>query len=124
MGKKVSRWIADDGTEFNDQVFMIQHELAVLDEKEIDIFLANTEKTPRQQQIYKKILVEWQKHMRSIQMPTPIQSDDTLSDISTHMVDTLLDAPAEEWVPPGGYQLDEEDEEAAIQRSFRQASKI
>ena len=65
MGKVVERWVADDGTEFDNQKDMLIHELTVLDEKEIDVFLSSfVSPTSKRTSEYKKLLIQWQKHIR------------------------------------------------------------
>jgi hypothetical protein len=66
MGKAVERWVADDGTEFDSKKDMLIHELTLLDEKEIDVFLtAFVSPTSKRTTEYKKLLIQWQKHIRA-----------------------------------------------------------
>lgn len=64
MGKQVSKWVADDGQEFDNQKDMLLYEMAVVDAKEIDLFLEAQEVSQRRVTEYKKLLVAWQKHMQ------------------------------------------------------------
>lgn len=69
MGRAVERWVADDGTEFDNKKDMLVHELTVLDEKEIDAFLAHTvSPTSKRVTEYKKMLIQWQKYLRAQEM--------------------------------------------------------
>lgn len=66
MGKAIERWVADDGTEFATKKEMLIHELTMLDEKEIDVFLATAvNANSRRTSEYKKLLIQWQKHLRA-----------------------------------------------------------
>lgn len=64
MGTSVVKWVADDGTAFDTEEEMLVHELALVDSKEIDIFLSMQDVTPRRIAEYKKLLTSWQSHMR------------------------------------------------------------
>lgn len=68
MGKQVVRWMSDDGKEFDSQQDMLLYELGRLDEKEIDLFIdQNYSDASRRKTEYKKLLMKWQGHMRSIE---------------------------------------------------------
>jgi hypothetical protein len=72
MGKAVERWIADDGTEFDNKRDMLLHEMTVLDEKEIDYFVSHVIDTSvKRASEYKKLLITWQKHVRSQELDKP-----------------------------------------------------
>jgi len=82
MGKKVDRWIADDGQEFAEQRDMLLHELSLVDAKEIDLFIRD--KFPRKQAEYKNLLKEWQVYQRTRQleevpMPQPFVSEENVA---------------------------------------------
>lgn len=65
MVRTESRYIASDGTEFKDKREAILHDLAILDEREIDIFLSQSEYTVKRVTEYRKLLYTWQKYVRS-----------------------------------------------------------
>lgn len=122
MGKKVDRWIADDGTEFQDQKSMLLYEMAQVDAKEIEVFLREkfSERGSRRNSEYKKLLIEWQAYMRENSPQMTIQSVTVSEPVS-------FDQEVQEWVPSGGYILDslpELDENEEIERSFKKATKI
>lgn len=72
MGRAVERWIADDGTEFDNKRDMLLHEMTVLDEKEIDYFVNHViETSVKRASEYKKLLITWQKHVRSQELDKP-----------------------------------------------------
>lgn len=64
MGRKAAIWYADDGTPFNDEASMLLHEMAILDAKEIDLFLASSEFSGKRKTEYRKLLINWQQYMR------------------------------------------------------------
>lgn len=88
MGKQTVRWVADDGKEFNSKADMLLYELGLLDEKEIDLFIEKecAEKSRRKAE-YKKLLIKWQGHMRSVEKE-------------------IISTPKEEFDPFGG-EVDE-----------------
>lgn len=72
MGRAVERWIADDGTEFDNKRDMLLHEMTLLDEKEIDYFVTHViETSVKRASEYKKLLITWQKHVRSQELDKP-----------------------------------------------------
>lgn len=99
MGHRIEKWVADDGTEWPTKHEMMKHELLVLDEKLIDIFIDDVLDThPRKKPEYKRILVQWQEYSRrGEQAPTPVQ--EVVVDESQHV--------SEEWKPnPGRFTQD------------------
>lgn len=82
MGASVIKWIADDGTPFDTQKEMIVYELALLDSKDIDLFLEIQKTSPKKFPEYKKLLVAWQTHMRTQSFAEPL---------STGLADPQLD---------------------------------
>lgn len=66
MGRRVDKWIADDGSEHDSQRGMVLHELALVDAREIDAFLRDdTGKLPKRHREYTRLLTEWQEYMRA-----------------------------------------------------------
>lgn len=126
MGRKVEKWVADDGTEFLDERSMRMHELAALDGKLIDVFLEDQEVHSKKRPEYRRILVAWQEFFRGqgfVEQPQAgYDSDHTTKPIE---LDQVLDAEAEEWVPEN-YQLGEDDDREAreIEESFAKAVKL
>lgn len=80
MGRAVEKWIADDGSEFGNKRDMIVHEMTILDEKEIDYFVTSIIQTSvKRTSEYKKLLMSWQKHVRTQQFEEPVQLELPLS---------------------------------------------
>jgi hypothetical protein len=79
MGQAVQRWVADDGTEFDTQKDMIIHEMTILDEKEIDLFLANIETSVKRISEYRKLLITWQKYIRGQSFREPEAAPEQLT---------------------------------------------
>ena len=76
MGRAVERWIADDGTEFDNKRDMLLHEMTLLDEKEIDYFVTHViETSVKRASEYKKLLITWQKHVRSQELDKPTMQE-------------------------------------------------
>ena len=74
MGRAVERWVADDGSEFDSKRDMLVHEMTILDEKEIDYFVTTVIDTSvKRASEYKKLLMAWQKHIRTQQFEEPMQ---------------------------------------------------
>ena len=76
MGHQVSKWIADDGTEFNEKKLMLLHEMALIDGKEIALFLAKQNISSRRMTEYTKLLVSWQKYMREYSVTNVVDEND------------------------------------------------
>lgn len=69
MGQSVTRWVADDGTEFTTYEDMVEHELLMLDRKMIDLFLDHVVKTsPRRRSEYQRLLERWQSFFRKYEL--------------------------------------------------------
>lgn len=115
MGNPVTKWISDDGLSFDDERSMLLHELALVDAKEIDLFVKQYKE--RKQKEYAVVLLDWQRYQRSIQnialAPKPvIDAKDLFSSIPQGKSN----------FKPEDYSL--EDEDLAIEESFRRASPI
>lgn len=114
MGRRTERWIADDGKEFDTKEDMLRHELLLIDEKEIAIFVAD--KPPRRQKEYAKLLLEWQNYRRNQDIPVEVQRNLEMEEFDFADLEQALDV-----LPPQNYKLSEEDE---IEASFARARVI
>lgn len=131
MGKQVSKWLSDDGIEFDTKKEMLLHELSLLDEKEINIFIEDIYDCPsRQKKSYKKSIIAWQKYQRELDMKDVVEevqvnlinegwdviNEDlsaTIKEISEHASPIPLDKLSEE-----------EKELQEIEESFEKAPKV
>lgn len=119
MGRRTERWIADDGKEFNTREDMLRHELLLIDEKEIAIFVAD--KPQRRQKEYAKLLLEWQNYRRN--------QDTSLEDVRSYggakaelaEFDFAALEQALDVLPPRDYAFQDEDD---IEASFARAAVI
>ena len=83
MGKQVTRFVADDGTEFDSKQEMQIYELLSLDEKEIDIFLNSVYKPTKVKHIpIRKALIAWQKFVRAQEYDIESEFDQDIDDMS------------------------------------------
>ena len=83
MGKQVTKFIADDGKEFDSRQEMQVYELLLLDEREIDIFLNNVYKPTKVKYIpIRKALIAWQKFVRSEEFSLASEFDQDVDDMS------------------------------------------
>jgi len=124
MGSPVTKWKAIDGAEFGTQKDMLLHELSLNEATEIDIFLSTQYASSRRKAEYKRVLAQFAEYMRDARY-TDLRQE-TASPLESL---PLTEPPASivEWVPEGGYKLQEGaviDDLAAIERSFRKAQKI
>lgn len=103
MGRRISKWIADDGSEHDTEREMVMHEMEAIDAKEIDAFLRKEDgNLPKRHREYTRVLIEWQKYVRAsdLDAATPMPK---LSP-SAELVDPSLVAPfsgnpTEMWQP-------------------------
>ena len=129
MGSRVTKWMAVDGAEFDTQKDMLLHELGLNEAAEIAVFLDTQYAGSRRKSEYKRVLAQFAEYMRdaryiqenpSIGYVVPLG---TLGDMSAE----LPPAAVVEWVPEGGYMLQEGDvvdDSAEIEKSFRRAQKL
>lgn len=83
MGKQITKFIADDGTEFDSKQEMQVYELLSLDEKEIDIFLHNVLKPTKTKVVpIRKALIAWQKFVRAQEYDIQSEFDEDVDDMS------------------------------------------
>lgn len=143
MGRQVTKWVSEDGQEFVDERSMLLHELELVDAKEIELFI---QKYPEKKgKEYSKVLLDWQKYQRENQplfVPeTPGLTNLVFAGANGFGVEVaegdrryLVDPTAygedifsqvqqgPQISAPRDYALDDED--AAIEESFRRATKI
>jgi hypothetical protein len=112
MGKRIERWVADDGTEFESEAAMLTHEMNLLDYQEIDIFMESYDCAERKRGEYSKAVKAWQAYRNS------------------HMVQQLRTkpkgiarSPVHEVEPPR-VETDEEREARELQSSFAKATPL
>ena len=138
MGKQVKKWIADDETMFDDERSMVLHELKLIDQKEIDLFLINKEVSVKRKAEYTKLLREWQEHKRELQeLPKNIETPVDEIGLQDERLAAFMQQQEElgkEWVPAGGAALvnnvaedvatKEARELEELEESFRKAQKL
>jgi hypothetical protein len=95
MGRRIERWIADDGVEFSTQQEMILHELDLIDAREIELFLDGMDKlAPRRRVEYAKVLVAWQQFKNR-------QATESVVGTDQESIPELPTNEAEEYSDPG-----------------------
>ena len=118
MGRAIQRWVAEDGTEFDDERSMVLYELSILDASEIEIFLKDViEASPRKTIEYRKILKRWQAYLQKQQYP--VSNDDVnakVDNVSTKVdnpddlgtqIDAKIDAELEQMLQPTEEETDD-----------------
>lgn len=126
MGGPVTKWISDDGVPFEDEQSMILHELALIDAKEIELFVQQYKERKRRE--YASVLSDWQKYQRQNQpLGRPVfNPEDRRVQVGAEFTNAFgifnLVAQGPELSEPAGYNLDDED--AAIEESFKRATKL
>lgn len=132
MGSPVTKWKAVDGAEFDTQKDMLLHELSLNEAAEIGVFLNSKYENSRRKAEYKRVLTQFAEYMRDsryvYEAPPRIGMSYVVSlgSIGDEAIE-LPPASVEEWVPEGGYKLQEGavvDDAAEIERSFRKAQKL
>jgi hypothetical protein len=127
MGSPVTKWKAVDGAEFDTQKDMLLHELGLNEAAEIAVFLDTQYAGSRRKSEYKRVLAQFAEYMRDARYiqenPAYVVTAGSLENVNVE----LPPAPVVEWVPEGGYMLQEGgvvDDSAEIEKSFRRAQKL
>lgn len=127
MGSPVTKWKAVDGAEFDTQKDMLLHELGLNEAAEIAVFLDTQYTSSRRKSEYKRVLAQFAEYMRDSRYVEPQQLVGIESIMPQGGPVPTLTAQVVEWVPDGGYMLQEGgvvDDSAEIERSFRRAQKL
>jgi len=132
MGSPVTKWKAVDGAEFDTQKEMLLHELSLNEVAEIDVFLDNKYENSRRKTEYRRVLTQFAEYMRDARYVYEAPPRTGMSYVvpSGTMGDAAIELPPArvvEWVPEGGYMLQEGavvDDAAEIEKSFRKAQKL
>lgn len=127
MGSPVTKWKAVDGAEFDTQKEMLLHELSLNEAAEISMFLNSRYENSRRKAEYRRVLTQFAEYMRDARFLEGSQMRLDIPPVFTGPFVSDIHDSVDEWVPEGGYKLQEGtviDDSAEIEKSFRKAQKL